>query len=119
MTFCGGITERGFDVVSEAIDFEGKVQAADVVVTGEGSLDRQTLDGKAPAEVALLARRFGKRVFAIVGRSDGDARVSELFDGIYSVSERGPSDEKNIDRTGNLLREAGQRLAATKLSGKV
>ena len=39
------------------------------MITGEGSLDRQTLEGKTPAGVARLARKLGKPVFAIVGRT--------------------------------------------------
>ena len=117
MTFCRGVMQRGFDVVSQAIDFESKVQAADVVVTGEGSLDRQTLEGKAPAEAASVARRFGKRVFAIVGRSDGDVQVSKLFDGVFPVAKPGRSDEDNIKCADDLLREGGRKLARVLVSG--
>jgi glycerate 2-kinase len=117
MTFCRAVMERGFDVVAHAIDFEEKVQAADVVVTGEGSLDRQTLEGKAPAEVASLARRLGKRVFAVVGRSDGDVQVSRLFDAVYAVAETGRTDEENIKRADELLREGGRKVARLLLSG--
>jgi len=119
MSFGGALMERGFDVVSNAIDFEAKVQAADVVITGEGSLDRQTLEGKAPAEVALLARRFGKRVYAVVGRSDGDAKVSALFDEVYAVAEAGRSDKDNIERAGELLRKGGEHVAQALVSGGV
>jgi glycerate kinase len=111
MTFCGAEMYRGFEAVAEAIGLESKIKDADVVVTGEGSLDRQTLEGKAPAEVALIARRNGKAVFAIVGRSDGDPRVREIFDGIYAVANPALSDEENMARAPELLREGGRKLA--------
>ena len=68
MSFCGAIVRPGFDVVAEAVGLEAKMKDADLVITGEGSLDRQTLEGKTPAGVARLARKLGKRVYAIVDR---------------------------------------------------
>ncbi len=49
MSFCGATVRPGFDVVAEAVELESKMKDADVVITGEGSLDRQTLEGKTPA----------------------------------------------------------------------
>jgi glycerate kinase len=111
MSFCGAEMYGGFDAVAEAIGLESKIKEADIVITGEGSLDRQTLDGKAPGEVALIARRHGKRVFAIVGRSDGDARLSERFEAIQPVADPTLSDEENIGRAPELLREGARKLA--------
>ena len=74
MTFCGATMRSGFEVVAEKIHLEQMIRNVDVVVTGEGSLDRQTLSGKAPAGVARLSRKLGKRVFAIAGCVSGGAR---------------------------------------------
>jgi glycerate kinase len=57
----------------------------DLVITGEGRLDRQTLEGKTPAGVARLAQKLGKRVVAIVGRVDKDTKVRELFDAVFEL----------------------------------
>ena len=46
MSFCGAKIRPGFDVVAEAVELESKMKDVDVVITGEGSLDRQTLEGK-------------------------------------------------------------------------
>ncbi len=110
MSFCGASIRPGFEVVSEAIGLESKIRGTDIVVTGEGSLDRQTLEGKAPAEVARLGRRLGKRVFAVVGRTDGDVRLEELFAGIFAVADPALSEEENISRAPDLLREGGRQL---------
>ena len=59
MSFCGATIRPGFDLVAEMLDLGAAIQRADVVITGEGSLDEQTLEGKAPAGVARLARRWG------------------------------------------------------------
>ncbi len=111
MSFAGATVRSGFEVVSQAIGLEDKMRAADIVVTGEGRLDLQTLDGKAPAEVARMARRLGKRVFAVVACSDHDARLTELFDGIYEVADPACTEAENIAQAPRLLREGGRRLA--------
>src|SRR5207248_5154273 len=78
MSFCDARIRRGFDVVAEAVKLEAKMKDVDLIITGEGSLDAQTLQGKAPAGVARLARKLGKRVFAIVGRASEDRQVQEI-----------------------------------------
>jgi glycerate kinase len=111
MSFCGAKGRPGFDVVAEAVGLESKIKDADLVITGEGSLDRQTLEGKTPAGVARLARKLGKRVFAIVGRATNDREVREMFDGVYENARRGMSQEENMKRAAELLRENARELA--------
>src|SRR5437667_5025533 len=111
MSFCGAKIRPGFDVVAEAIGFESNMKSVDVVITGEGSLDRQTLEGKTPAGVARVARKLGKPVFAIVGRATKDRDVRELFDAVYENARPGMSQEENMKRAAALLRENARELA--------
>jgi glycerate 2-kinase len=111
MSFCGATIRPGFDVVAEAVELESKMKDVDIVITGEGSLDRQTLEGKTPAGVARLARKLGKKVFAIGGRYDGNRRVHELFDEIYQLARPGMSEKEQMKRARELLREKAQELA--------
>ena len=111
MSFCGATVRPGFDVVAEAVGLESKMKEADVVVTGEGSLDRQTLEGKTPAGVARMARKLGKKVFAIGGRYDGNPQVRELFDGVYQLAQSGISEKEQMKHAGELLREKARDLA--------
>ena len=106
MSFCSGELRPGFDIVADAVELEEKIRSADVVITGEGKLDRQTLEGKAPAGVALLARKFGKRVFAIVGRAAPDQQVRDTFDGVYELGG-------SIPQARELLRERARELGST------
>jgi glycerate kinase len=105
MSFCGARIRPGFDVVAEAVGLESKMKDVDLVITGEGSLDRQTLEGKTPAGVSRLARKLGKRVFAIVGRASEDRGARELFDRVYELGG-------SIAQARELLRERGRELAA-------
>ena len=111
MSFCGATIRPGFDVVAESIGLEAKMKDVDLVITGEGSLDRQTLEGKTPAGVARLARKLGKRVFAIVGRATEDRQARELFDGVYQNARTGMSEEENMKKAADLLRENARELA--------
>jgi glycerate 2-kinase len=111
ISFCGAQIRPGFSVVAEAVDLESKMKDVDLVITGEGSLDRQTLQGKTPAGVARLARKLGKPVFAVAGRTDGNRQVRELFDGVYVLAQPGMSEEENMKRAAELLREKAQELA--------
>jgi glycerate kinase len=111
VSFCGAKIRPGFDVVAESIGFESKMKDVDVVITGEGSLDRQTLEGKTPAGVARLTRKLGKRVFAIVGRASEDRQVREIFDGIYQNARPGMGEKENMARAAELLRENARELA--------
>jgi hypothetical protein len=58
-----------------------------------------------------MAARLGKKAFAVVGRSDGDAEVRSMFEGIFEVGrEKGP-DAEQVRRAPDLLRAGGQALA--------
>jgi glycerate kinase len=111
MSFCSAKIRPGFDVVAQAIALEAKIKDADVVITGEGSLDRQTLEGKTPAGVARLARKLDKPVVAIVGRATNDPEVREVFDAVYENARPGMSQEENMKRAAELLRENACELA--------
>jgi glycerate 2-kinase len=111
MSFCGAKIRSGFEVVAEAVGLEAKMKDVDVVITGEGSLDRQTLEGKTPAGVGRLARKLGKRVFAFVGRAAENRQVREMFDGVYQNERAGMSTEENMRRAAELLRDNARQLA--------
>src|SRR5438270_8850253 len=76
MVFADARLRPGFEVVSEIIGAESRIKKADIVITGEGRLDAQTLNGKGPACVARMAREQRKRVFAIVGTAHDRHRTN-------------------------------------------
>ena len=113
LSFCGATIRPGFEVVAGAVGLEAKMKDADLVITGEGSLDRQTLEGKTPAGVARLARKLGKPMFAMVGRASEDPELREIFDGIYQNARPGMSQHENMKHAAELLRENARELAYT------
>ena len=69
----GAIPRPGIDVVAEAVGLERAIAEADLVLTGEGSIDAQTLRGKTLAGVARIAAAAGVPVIALAGRIQPDA----------------------------------------------
>lgn len=67
VAFLGARLRPGADLVADALGLEALVAGADLVITGEGRLDGQSVHGKAPLGVARVARRHGKPVIAIAG----------------------------------------------------
>ena len=73
--FTDAVLESGVTIVLEETRLEEYIRNADVVVTGEGRLDRQTVMGKAPIGVAKIAKRHGKPVIAFAGCVTPEAAV--------------------------------------------
>lgn len=80
MAFAGGELTPGFALVAETLGLDARIRAADLVITGEGRLDAQSLSGKGPGGVARAARRLGKPVAAFCGDLADGPEVADLFD---------------------------------------
>ena len=113
VAFCGAAIRSGFEVVAECIGLEQAIRDADVVITGEGRLDTQTLHGKAPAGVARLARKHAKRCCAIVGEFRDEPSVSALFDEVVIAKPVSMSRDEAMRNAPVLLRECGRRFGAS------
>jgi glycerate kinase len=76
----GAVLEPGAPFVLEALGFDARMRAARAVITGEGRIDRTTLEGKAVGEVAVRARQAGVPAHAIVGTNALDAFDQRILD---------------------------------------
>jgi len=108
LMFLQATIEPGLGAVARLMDLESKVAGADLVITGEGRLDAQSLQGKAPFEIARLAERHGKPVIGFAGIVEEDLPG---FDACVSIAN-GPLtlDESRL-RAAELLRAAAARTA--------
>ena len=112
----GAETVSGAEYFLDLLDFDRAAADVDLVITGEGRLDHQTLQGKLPAAVAL--RAAPKPVIAVVGRNDlGSASVDTPFADVFAVAEFTDTDTAHDPhRTAELLQhigtQIGRRLAA-------
>ena len=111
MSFCGATIKPGFELVSEFIGLRSAMEEADVVITGEGRLDEQTLEGKGPAGVTRLARESGKRVFAIAGSSSEAPVLRDQFEEIVTLARPPITTEESVASAAELLQERARELA--------
>lgn len=82
----GGILTSGAQLVGEAVQLEEAVRHADLVITGEGQSDDQTLYGKAPGYIAELCHRHKKPVILLSGSLDGDIeKLNDRFTACFSI----------------------------------
>lgn len=78
LSFLNATLQSGIDIVLSETKLEETIKTADIVVTGEGRLDAQTVMGKAPIGVARLAKAHQKKVIAFAGCVTEEARVCNL-----------------------------------------
>lgn len=112
MAFCGAKLKRGIDLVLDTVKLENRILDVDVVITGEGRLDGQTVFGKVPVGVAGIAKKHGKPVYAIAGFiGEGGQKVYDHGIDAVMSSMVGPLDlDKAIRRSPQLIEEAAERL---------
>ncbi len=107
--FCDAELVAGADHFLKLTDFEKSLKECDLVITGEGSLDAQSLQGKAPFAVAVMAKQKNIPIIGIAGRVPlkSDADLDNHFDVLQSIGNE-PADlvsairdtEANLIRTG-------------------
>ena len=104
--------QLGFRTLAQLTHLEQAIQSADWVISGEGRLDRQSLQGKVPAGVAELCRQYGKPLTLVVGKNELDqAGMEELgVKEVLSVLEVAGSVEEAMQNGGEYLEELGGGL---------
>lgn len=113
--------ESGFALVARFLGLESHVAWADLVLTGEGKIDTQSLEGKAPFGVAQMARKAGKPVAAFCGvyeppeplkSGEPDTRIEDSFGTILEIRREECSLEENLQRGHAHLRETASLFAS-------
>lgn len=104
--FFAGEMKRGIDVVLDAISFHDHLETIDLIVTGEGKTDNQTLSGKTPFGVAQAGKRAGKPVLLISGMVDNKSYrlLKPYFTEIHSVVGEDVTAEQSIADPYNQLK---------------
>jgi glycerate kinase len=111
----GAKAKAGAEVLIELTQLEQKVTQTDLVITGEGRSDAQTLEGKLPKRIADLAAKLSKPVLLVSGGIDIEShdRLCKVFDGVYSISN-GPNDlQTALQKSEQLLENFGYSIVKT------
>ena len=79
LSYTNAVLESGIKIILEETKLASYVKDADIVITGEGRLDAQTVMGKAPVGVAEIAKKYGKKVIAFSGCVTEDAAICNQY----------------------------------------
>jgi glycerate 2-kinase len=103
--FAGARIASGAELVLDAVGFDARLEAVDLVLSGEGRLDAQSLRGKLPIAVARRAERAGVPSVALVGSFDQAALASQPHPlcAWFSIADGPLTDERAMARAGELL----------------
>ncbi|MDO5728293.1 MAG: glycerate kinase [Actinomycetaceae bacterium] len=107
MRFLGARLTGGFSLLAQAGDLAARIRQADLICTGEGKVDAQTLSGKAPAGVWDLCQRYGKPLVIFAGTVD-ETDIADLTNNALSVVQITPIEQS----LGDALRHGESNLEA-------
>ena len=120
LAFAGAKLQSGVDIVMQATQLRSHLQAADLVITGEGRVDFQTAFGKTPAGVARVAKRCKVPVIAIGGGLADDVQgvFSAGIDGLEAAIARDLSLTEALAGSRKFIANAAERALRMILVGK-
>lgn len=118
--FCGAELRPGIEIVTEALGLAEQLADADLVITGEGRIDSQTIHGKVPVGVAKVAKRYNKPVIGIAGSLTADAGVvhDHGLDAIFSVIYTICTLEEALRNAQENVRMTARNVAAVLKAGQ-
>jgi glycerate 2-kinase len=114
LAYLGARLVPGVELVLDLIGFDAALAGADLVITGEGSLDEQSLSGKAPVGVARAAGRAGVPVVAVAGQLSltPDQLAAAGIAAGYSLAGLEPDPAASMNRASELLEQIGAQVGA-------
>ena len=120
MAFLDAKLEKGIDIILDTVNFEKQLENVDLIITGEGKLDGQSIYGKTPIGVSKRSKKHNKQVIAIVG-SLGQGVEKVLDNGIdayFSIIDKPDSLENIQKRSKKLLEDTAYQVIRTYLLNK-
>lgn len=118
--FCGAELRRGIEIVTDALHLAEHVADADLVITGEGRIDSQTVHGKVPVGVAKVAKGYNKPVIGIAGSLTADVGIVHQhgLDAVFSVIYSICSLDDALKNAAENVRMTARNVAAVLKAGQ-
>ncbi len=118
--FCGAQLRQGIEIVTDALKLDEQIADADLVITGEGRIDSQTIHGKVPVGIARIAKRHNKSVIGIAGSLTADVGVvhEHGLDAVFSVIYTICTLEDALENAAENVRMSARNIAATLKAGQ-
>jgi glycerate kinase len=112
IAFLGAKLQPGIQIVMELTNYAEQVRQADLIITGEGATDSQTMFGKVPFGVAQIAKSYNKPVICISGTlGDGYEKLTEIgITAFFSIINRPMILDEAMRRGGELLEKLSENL---------
>ncbi|MBU1101160.1 MAG: glycerate kinase [Bacteroidetes bacterium] len=113
VAFLGARLQSGINFLTEFVNLEKKIRESDIVITGEGKVDSQTMFNKLPVGIAELAKKHNKKTICIAGQFEKEAfrMHGEQFDEMYFIMEEVVNNEDAMSNAAEHL----ERIASEKL----
>ena len=101
----------GYELINRYVHLEQRLQTADLVITGEGQMNHQTLQGKLPIRIAQAAKKHGIPVLAVCGQREVDCTaLTAYFQGIFTIQQGIYPLHEALAHTEEYLEETGYQL---------
>lgn len=113
--FLNAQLKRGIDIVLDAVDFEDHAKNADLIITGEGRIDSQTIYGKTPIGVAKASKKYGVPVIGFAGSLSEDSEVvhEHGIDALFTIVPCVTSLSDAIENAEEYMKRAARNVAAS------
>ena len=120
VAFLDAELKNGIEIILDIVSFDQKLKDVDLIITGEGMLDEQSVYGKTPIGVAKRARKHEIPVIAIAGSlgKGVDKVLKKGIDSYFSIVDKPDSLENIINRTDKLLTEISEQIIRTYMLNK-
>ena len=112
LAFTNAKLQAGFEIVKTETNLENAIINSDLIITGEGKIDAQTINGKTPYGVAQIAFKYNKPLIGVAGYlGNGYTELYQHgFTAIFPLANGPISLAESIDNTPQLLIELGEKL---------
>jgi len=113
MAFLSAELKSGVEIVLETLRFDDHLKDADLVITGEGRIDAQTINGKTPIGVAKAAKKYGIPVIALCGGYTEDSKVvhGHGIDGLFTIVPGVVTLQKAMTNTAFYMEQTARNIA--------
>ena len=111
--FFGGKIISGMDFMAEVTELESKIEKADIVISGEGRLDSQSIDGKVISGVAKYCKLFEKELWLAVGKNDLSEKDYRTLGAtkVYAIYDHAESIDDAMHHSTSYLSQIGKEMA--------
>ncbi len=116
VVFLNATLESGIDLILDGIRFDNLLSDVDLVITGEGRIDNQTMEGKALMGVIRRAAKLSIPVIAVAGKVDCeiDQLINKGVTSVYSLIEESGSESEAMEKAAEILEIIGRRIMISK-----